>query len=161
MPQNTGVVIEPATIAALAKHENIIGVKDSAGNMGAISETIRLTSDAFSVMTGNGGILYPSLIMGATGGVLALACVAPQPCVDLFDAVGRGDHDAARQLQHRLAPLSQIVTAGLGVAGLKAALELAGFTGGAPRAPLRQVSDADRERIRSVMRGTGFFPGLE
>ena len=161
VPQNTGVIIEPATIAALARHENIIGVKDSSGNMGALSETIRLTPDAFSVLTGNGGILYPSLAMGAKGAVLALACVAPQGCVELFDAVRKGEHDNAQRLQHRLAPLSQIITAGLGVAGLKAALEIAGFTGGAPRAPLRQVSETDRERIRSVMRDTGFFPGLE
>ena len=161
VPQNTGVIIEPATTAALARHENIVGIKDSSGNMGALSEAVRLTSAAFSVLTGNGGILYPSLAMGATGAVLALACVAPRGCVELFDAVKKGEHDKARQLQHRLAPLSHIITAGLGVAGLKAALELAGFTGGAPRAPLRQVSEIDRERIRSVMRDTGFFPGLE
>ena len=161
VPQNTGVIIEPSTIGALSRHQNIIGIKDSSGNMGAISDTIRLTSDRFSVLTGNGGILYPSLAMGAVGAVLALACVAPRPTVELFEAVRQGEHEKARQLQHRLAPLSHIITAGLGVSGLKAALEFAGFTGGAPRAPLRQVSEADRERIKAVMRDTGFFPGLE
>ena len=70
VPQNTGVVIESQTIAGLAGHQNVIGVKDSSGNMGAISETIRSSREGFAVMVGNGGILYPSLGMGATGAIL-------------------------------------------------------------------------------------------
>src|SRR5262245_49888973 len=138
VPQNTGVIIEPATIAALASHENIIGLKDSAGNMGAISDTIRRVPEHFSVMVGNGGILYPSLLMGARGAILAVACAAPIPCVELYNALKAGNHDRARDLQNRIAPLSQIVTAGLGVPGLKAAMDALGFAGGAPRLPLQR-----------------------
>ncbi|HYP27026.1 MAG TPA: dihydrodipicolinate synthase family protein [Blastocatellia bacterium] len=161
VPQNTGVVIDPATIAALGEHERIIGVKDSAGNMGAISNTIRLTPSGFAVMTGNGGILYPSLMMGATGAILAVACAAPRACVDLYDATRSGDHARARELQNRLAPLSHIVTAGLGVPGLKAALEMAGLVGGAPRSPLTPLAPEGREKVRAIMRQTGLFPGME
>ena len=161
VPQNTGVVIEPAVIRELAAHENIAGVKDSAGNFGAIAETIRRAPASFTVLTGNGGILYPSLLMGARGAILAVACAAPRACVDLYTAVESGDHARARELQNRLAPLSQIVTAGFGVAGLKAAMEMAGFTGGEPRAPLAPVSQAEREKIESVMRESGLFPELE
>jgi 4-hydroxy-2-oxoglutarate aldolase len=160
-PQSTGVVIESATVAALAAHPNIIGLKDSAGNMGAISETIRLVPDGFAVMTGNGGILYPSLMMGATGAILGVACAAPRVCVEIYDAARAGDHGRARELQSRLAPLSQTVTAVLSVPGLKAAMDILGFAGGFPRAPLSAVSDSDRERIRTVIRSTGLFPEIE
>ncbi len=139
VPQNTGVVIEASVIAELAAHENIAGVKDSAGNFGAIAETIRRAPEEFTVLTGNAGILYPSLLMGARGAILAVACAAPRACVDLYTAVEQGDHARARELQNRIAPLSHIVTAGLGVSGLKAAMEMAGYTGGEPRAPLAPV----------------------
>lgn len=161
VPANTGVVIESATIARLAAHQNIIGVKDSAGNMGAISETIRRSPASFQVIVGNGGILYPSLMMGATGAVLAVACAAPRACVDLYRAVKDGDHQRARELQNRLAPLSHIVTAGLGVPGLKAAMEMVGLAGGPPRAPLVPANNTELERIRAVIRETGLFPEIE
>ncbi|MFY9557128.1 MAG: dihydrodipicolinate synthase family protein [Blastocatellia bacterium] len=161
VPQNTGVVIESATIAALAAHQNIIGVKDSAGNMGAISETIRRSPEGFAVMVGNGSIVYPALAMGARGAILGVACVAPRPCVDLYEAYNAGDHTRARELQHRIAPLSQIVTASLSVPGLKAAMEILGFASGFPRAPLLPLSAADRERIKTVIRETGLFPEIE
>jgi 4-hydroxy-2-oxoglutarate aldolase len=161
VPQNTGVVIESATIASLASHENIIGIKDSAGNMAAIADTIRRTTDDFFVMVGNGGIFYPSLVMGAAGAVLAVACVAPHACVELYDAVRTGEHTQARELQNRLAPLSQVVTAGMGVAGLKAAMEIAGFVGGPPRSPLMDVDGVQMQMIKTVMRDTGLFPAVE
>jgi 4-hydroxy-2-oxoglutarate aldolase len=161
VPQNTGVVIEAAAVASLAAHQNVIGIKDSSGNMGAISETLRRVPADFSVMVGNGGILYPSLMMGARGAVLAVACAAPRACVELYEAVRSGDHARARDLQNRIAPLSHIVTAGLGVPGLKAAMELAGFAGGAPRAPLTPLAGAEREKVKNVMRDTGLFPEME
>lgn len=161
VPQNTAITIESKTIARLAEHQNIIGLKDSAGNMGAISETIRLVPAGFSVLTGNGGILYPSLAMGAVGAILAVVCVAPRACVDLFEAVRAGDHERAIELQNRIGPVSNMVTARLGVPGLKAAMEMAGYTGGAPRAPLAKVNDNDMEELRSVLRASGLFPQME
>ena len=161
VPQNTGVTIESITIAALGAHQNIIGVKDSAGNMGAISETIRLAPEGFSVMVGNGGIVYPALTMGATGGILGVACAAPRACVELYEAAKAGDHSGARELQHRIAPLSQIVTAGLSVPGLKAAMEILGLAGCVPRAPLSPVNDSEKEKIRAVIRKPGLFPEIE
>lgn len=161
VPQNTGVVIESATIASLGSHQNIIGVKDSAGNMGAISETIRQVPEGFAVMVGNGGIVYPSLMMGATGAILAVACAAPRACVELYQASKAGDHVRARELQNRIAPLSQIVTAGLSVPGLKAAMEILGLAGRFTRAPLSPVSSSDNEKIKAVIRRTGLFPEIE
>ena len=161
VPQNTGVTIEPATIARLAEPPNVAGVKDSAGNFGALAETIRLAPAGFRVMIGNGGILYPSLLMGASGAILAVACAAPRACVELYEAVRADNGARARDLQNRLAPLSQIVTAGLGVAALKTAMAFNGFLGGQPRAPLAPLGEQERERVRAVMRDTGLFPEME
>ena len=161
VPQNTGIVIEPATIASLASHPNIVGMKDSSGNMTAIADTIRRTPTDFSVMCGNGGIFYPAVAMGAAGAILAVACVAPDACVELYVAAKSDDHAKARELQNRLAPVSHLVSAGLGVAGLKAAMEIAGLTGGAPRGPLLPVSAAEKEKIRAVMRDSRLFPAVE
>lgn len=161
VPQNTGVVIESATIAALGAHQNIIGAKDSAGNMGTLSETIRLVPEGFAVMVGNGGIVYPALTMGATGAILGVACAAPRACVELYEAAKAGNTLRARELQNRIAPLSQIVTAGLSVPGLKAAMEILGLAGTFPRAPLSPVSSSDKEKIAAVIRKTGLFPEIE
>ena len=161
VPQNTGVVLESAAIASLGAHQNIVGAKDSAGNMGAISETIRLVPDGFSVMVGNGGIVYPAITMGATGAILGVACAAPKACAELYEAARSGDHNRARDLQKRIAPLSQTVTAGLSVPGLKAAMDIIGFAGGVPRGPLTPVSEEERARIRRVIRQTGLFPEVE
>jgi 4-hydroxy-2-oxoglutarate aldolase len=161
VPQNTGVVIESATIARLATNPGIVGVKDSAGNFGAIAETIRLAPEGFSVLAGNGGVLYPALAMGAAGAVLAVACAAPRACVELFNAVRDGQHEKARELQNRIAPLSHTVTAGFGVAGLKAAMGVAGLEGGHVRAPLAPLASSALEKIRSTMRASGLFPTME
>ena len=160
IPQNTGVVIAPGTLAGLARHPNLIGVKDSSGNFAALGDTLRLAPADFTVLVGSAGILYPALAMGAAGAILAVACIAPGPCVELHRAALSGDHDRARDLQQRLAPLAHLVTAGLGVAGLKAAADLAGFAGGPPRAPLKPVEGAERERVRTVMVESGFFDRL-
>ena len=160
VPQNTGVVIDSTTIASLASHPKIVGVKDSSGNMGALAETIRRSPKEFSVLVGNGGILFPALMMGAAGAVLAVACLVPAACISLFEAVSRGDHTGARDLQERIGPLSHLVTADLGVAGLKASLDIAGFLGGSPRAPLAAVSQADFNRTKTALIESGLFPAL-
>ncbi|MEM7355346.1 MAG: dihydrodipicolinate synthase family protein [Acidobacteriota bacterium] len=158
IPQNTGVAVSPQTLAQLAEHPNIIGVKDSSGNQGALSEVLRRTARDFVVLVGNAGILYPALMMGAAGGILAVACVAPGACLELVDRVRQGDHAGARELQHRLAPLASLVTVELGIPGLKIACDLAGFQGGVPRAPLLPLV-GQRERIARVMHESGFFEG--
>lgn len=161
VPQNTGVVIDSATIATLAGHQNIIGLKDSSGNMGAISDTLRQVPASFAVMVGNGGIVYPALAMGATGAVLGVACTAARACVDLYEAASSGDHTRARELQNRIGPVSHIVTAGLGVPALKAAMDMVGFKGGLPRAPLLPLNSSNVDKVGAVLHASGLFPELE
>ena len=161
VPANTGVVIDSDTIASLSRHENIIGVKDSAGNMAAIAATVAAAIEGFAVLCGNAGIFYPALAMGAAGGVLAVACIAPSACVELFNAAKAGNNARACELQRKIAPVSQVITAGMGVPGLKAALGLAGYKGGYPRCPLLPLTETDKLKIRRVMIESGLFPALQ
>ncbi|MCP3957696.1 MAG: dihydrodipicolinate synthase family protein [bacterium] len=157
IPQNTGVMVAAMTFAELAKHHNVAGLKDSSGNMAALSDTLAMVPGDFDVLVGSAAILYPALAAGAAGAILAVACVAPAACIELFEMVGAGDHARALDLQRRLAPLASLVTTELGIAGLKAVADLAGFVGGAPRGPLTRVNETHRPRIEAVMRDSGFF----
>lgn len=157
VPQNTGVVIEPSTIGGLGGHKRIIGAKDSSGNHSAAYETIRQAPEDFQMLVGNAGIVYASVLMGAVGAILAVACVAPEASVELYQATLAGDHARAQDLQRRLTPLATAVTAGFGIAGLKAALDIAGFVGGNPRSPLRPLPETSREKLAIVMRESGLF----
>lgn len=152
IPQNTGVTLHPATLERLAQHPNFIGVKDSSGDLEALRETLRRAPQDFDVLVGNAGILHPALEAGAAGGILAVACVVPDACVELYEAVRAGDADRAADLQRRLTPLARLVTVELGVAGLKAACELAGYVGGPVRGPLAQLDGEGRARIERELR---------
>ncbi len=154
IPQNTGVTLAPETIARLALHQNIAGVKDSSGDVLALTETLSLTRDVrddFVVMTGHGGALYAALCAGVRGAILAVGCVAPQLCVAVWEAVEAGEYERARAMQARLAPLARAVTTRYGIGGLKAALDLLGYAGGAVRAPLRAPSEEARREIARLL----------
>ena len=151
MPALTGIKIDPATAAELSEHQNIIGLKDSSADLEALSETIRLVGKDFAVLTGNGTVLSDALGSGACGGILAVGCVAPALCLAIFDAIESGDIELAAKLQSRLTPLAQAVTTRFGIGGLKAALDMQGYSGGTVRAPLRDVDAAAREEIRRCL----------
>lgn len=155
IPQNAGgVAVAPELAARLAEHANIVGIKDSAGDMLNLSETLRLAGgrEDFAVMTGHAGLLYAALAAGVGGGILAAACAAPELCVALYEAVARGEHERALALQQLLAPLARAVTTRHGIGGLKAALDLRPpLYGGAPRAPLQSPSEDARREIAELL----------
>lgn len=151
MPALTGIRIEPETAARLSEHENIIGIKDSSADLDGLRETIKLVREAFAVLTGNGTVLNPALSAGACGGILAVGCVAPALCLAIARAIQLGDTATAAMLQARLTPLAEAVTIRFGIGGLKAALEMNGYVGGAVRAPLRTPSTEAREEIRRCL----------
>ncbi len=155
VPQNTGVVIEPVTLAELATHPKIVGVKDSSGNFAALAETLRLVPSSWNVLVGNAGILYPALAMGARGAILAVACLAPSACAELYAAVQLGDTARAQALQQQLAPIAHLVTAGLGVSGLKAALDRCGWFGGLPRRPLLPLTPEQLVHLDATLSASG------
>jgi 4-hydroxy-2-oxoglutarate aldolase len=158
MPRNAGINISAKLAAELAKHPNIIGIKDSGGNIVQIADMIRNTPASFSVFAGSASFLYTSLALGATGGTLALANVFPNECARLQTLFEAGKMKEARDLQMVLIDSNNAVTARWGIPGLKAAMDMIGLYGGAPRPPLLPLGDADREALRKVLTQTGFFP---
>jgi 4-hydroxy-2-oxoglutarate aldolase len=158
MPALTGIKIEPETVARLSQHPNIIGVKDSSADLGGLKETIRLVRDSsktspeeFAILTGNGTVLFEALCAGADGAILAVGCVAPRLCIEIFKAVKANEHERAKALQEKLTPLARAVTTTYGIGGLKAALDMIGYAGGAVRAPLRAPDEAGRQEIARVL----------
>ncbi len=151
VPVFTGVVLPAAAVAKLSEHPNIVGVKDSSGDLAQIADLVALTPPTFNVLVGSAPTLYASLCVGVSGGIVAAACVVPDLCVRLFDLTRQGRHAEALALQRQLTPLARSVTGVYGVAGLKAAMELAGYTGGAPRAPLPPVSPEAVAIIRAQL----------
>jgi len=152
MPGNSGINLSSKLVAELATHPNIIGVKDSSGNIVQISEIIKSTPDDFAVFAGSASFLYPSLALGATGGTLALANVFPDECARIQELVEAGNHAEAQRLQLNLLEANNAVTARWGIAGLKAALDLIGLFGGEPRKPLLPLPDEDREQLAQIIR---------
>jgi 4-hydroxy-2-oxoglutarate aldolase len=150
MPTLTGVKIEPETVARLSEHPNIIGVKDSSNDMEGFSKTVRLSPTNFAVMTGNGTVLLDALERGATGGVLAVGCAVPEICVDVFRSFISGKVERAAGLQSKLTPFASAVTTRFGIGGLKAALDLAGYFGGAVRAPLQAADESAHAEIAGL-----------
>jgi len=157
MPRNAGINISAKLAVELAKHPNIIGIKDSGGNIVQIADMIRNAPEGFSVFAGSASYLYTSLALGATGGTLALANIFPNECARLQTLFDAGKIREARDLQMKLIDSNNAVTARWGIPGLKAAMEMIGLYGGDPRPPLVPLKEADREELRKVLTKTGFF----
>jgi 4-hydroxy-2-oxoglutarate aldolase len=158
MPRNTGISISAKLAVELARHPNIIGIKDSGGNIVQIADMIRNAPENFAVFAGSASFLYASLALGATGGTLALANIFPNECARLQTLFETGKLKEARDLQMKLIDSNNAVTARWGIPGLKAAMEMIGLYGGDPRPPLVPVKEADRDELRKVLTQTGFFP---
>ena len=151
-----GVQIPPPTVRELSKHPNIVGMKDSAPTGPAQFLAHLDPTEDFSVLAGSANFFYPSLHLGATGGVISVANVLPGPCCDLYKLFKQGKYDQARDLHFKLARLNQAVSGTWGVAGVKAAMEIMGFKGGQPRHPLRTVPDEAAEKIKEQIAAEGF-----
>jgi 4-hydroxy-2-oxoglutarate aldolase len=151
VPKFTHINMVAEFVARLSEHPNIIGLKDSSGNVIQLGEILNLVTKDFNVMVGTAGVLFSALTIGCVGGVCALANVAPEACVKIFDLVKTDDLDAARELQLKMIPVNQAVTAIYGVPGLKAAMDMLGYFGGDPRMPLMPSSGQERSEIKNIL----------
>ncbi len=151
VPAFTGLPIPPAVAVAVAGHPRIAGMKDSSGDVAALSRVAAQAPPSFALACGSAPVFYAALCVGAVAGVLAVACCAPRPTAALHRAFVDGDHPRARALQEALTPLAIAVTTTYGVAGLKLAMDLAGFRGGAVRAPLLAAPAQARGEIASLL----------
>lgn len=141
-----------ALVRHLAAHGNVVGIKDSSGAEDSLAEYLESQSDTFTVLTGSGQLFRTALSMGARGGILAVALFAAPLALRVLEAASRGDGAAADAAQQRLSPLAKIIVGDLGVAGVKAALDLIGMRGGTPRSPLTALGSADADRVRQLLR---------
>ena len=151
----TGVNLLPEAVERLASHSNIVGMKDSGTDVAQITEYVNRTPDDFIVLAGAAPTLFLSFCAGCDGAILAVAGVLPEMCVDLWRAVRENRIEEGRELQRRLLPIARSVGSVYGVAGLKAALDLIGFTGGAPRPPLRPASSQVIDTLRAQLAEVG------
>ncbi len=151
VPGNTHVDMDAATIARAAQHPNLIGIKDTAGNITKLADTVRLTGPGFQVLAGSAGFFLAALALGAVGGVLALANIAPEQSLNIYRLFQSRRWEEAADLQRRMIPVNAAVTTRFGIAGLKAALDMLGYYGGPVRPPLLDLSEADRATLRAVL----------
>jgi 4-hydroxy-2-oxoglutarate aldolase len=142
-------------VAELSAHPNIAGIKDSGGNAPKVGEMIAGAAPGFAVLAGSASFLYPALCLGATGGILALANVAPGQCKEIERCFRAGNHEAARAMQLRMLAPNAAVTTKHGIPGLKVALDAVGLRGGLPRPPMLPLGDVDAEDVRRTLREAG------
>ena len=151
VPQFTGLALEAAVVARLAGHANIIGIKESSGNVQRVTEIIQATPPGFQTLVGSTTTLYPSLAVGAVGGVLAMANALPELCVELYAASRAGEAERARALQHRLLKPAIKCLAEPGIPGLKHAMDCLGYYGGPPRRPFLPLTEAQKREIETTL----------
>jgi len=154
----TGVTLPADAIEQLSAHPNIVGMKESGNDLLYITECINRTPDDFTFLAGSATTLFQSLCAGADGAVLALAALLPDACVDLVRLVKDNRIAEARELQRKVTPIARSIGGGFGITGLKAALDLLGFTGGLPRPPLRPASKQIVATIRGQLDAVGVLP---
>lgn len=158
-PPKTSVSLTPATVARLAEVPNIVGIKDSSGDMTVTAEYIRLTRhiEGFSVLMGRDTLIYGALCYGAAGSIAACANVAPRLCADIYDKFVTGDLKGSLEAQFRLAPLRIAFNLGTFPAVIKESLNLLGIEAGPCMEPAGPMTDDERASLRKVLLGMGLL----
>ena len=158
MPAYAHLVLSPTFVHEMAQHDNVIGMKDSAGNIPVFTQYLEAQGPTFRVLTGSGATVVPALAAGASGAILAIALYAGPLVRQMIDAFRAGDVDGATALQARLAPLATDIAGAMGPAGIKAALDLVGLRGGAPRSPLLAASADEVAIVRARLETARLLP---
>lgn len=151
--------VELATglVAELSEHENIAGIKDSRGDLDLVAKLLEAVRGDFQVLVGDGSRFYGALEVGAVGGILAVANLAPEETAEIHEAVQAQRGSAAGGVQERIAPLHTDIVGRRGIPGVKAALELLGYQVGPPRAPLPPLPGRERDRVQAVLQHAGLL----
>lgn len=152
-PQVTGIALEPDTVAALCEHPNIIGMKDSSGDLEGTKKFLAAAKPGFQVLTGSANTLAASLAAGCTGGILAFANAAPYTSIMIWEAHRTREFEAAEDWQQRIARAAQLIASVHGIPGLKYAMDLNGYYGGPPRLPLVPLKPEAQREIAEAFDG--------
>jgi 4-hydroxy-2-oxoglutarate aldolase len=150
VPQFTGITLSIDAIARLSQHPNIVGIKDSSGDLRALQLTIANVAPDFAVFTGSAPILAASVAAQATGAILAVANFVPQLCQQIY-LLAQANDPASNPLQQQLLLLSEQIASVSGVGGVKYAMELTGLIGGQVRSPLTMPDKAAQEKIAQLL----------
>lgn len=151
MPSNSGMDMDADTILAISKHPNIIGMKDSGGNLVKMGDIRHRVKPEFQILAGSAGFLLPALTIGAIGGILALANIAPEKCINIYRSFTEGDLAKAREMQLRMISINFAVTGKWGVPALKAAMDYLGYYGGPPRKPMLPIKEEVRAELIKLL----------
>lgn len=154
-PASTGVNLTSEIVGRLATHPNIAGMKETSTDGAQFADLSAAVPARFTILVGSAPGAYTAFCAGATGAIVAAACVVPETCLELLSLSRAGRHADALQLQQQLTPFARIVTTTFGISGLKAAMDMAGYKGGAPRAPLAPVKADATEKIRAALAALG------
>ena len=157
MPRFTHIDMSAETIAQIGRHPNVVGLKDSGGNVGKLAEIAGTAGDNLQILAGSASFFFPALAVGAVGGVMALANIAPQALIDLHHHHQQAAWHEGAVLQQRLVPVNTAVTSGFSVPGLKAALDMLGYYGGPVRSPLRALDGARLQSLRAILERGGLL----
>lgn len=147
----THVNISADAVAELSRHPNIIGMKDSNGDVPQLATFLRVADPSFQVMTGTYSAWYPALALGITGIISAMANCCPNEITKTQELFDEGQWEASRELYNRMFPVNAAVTGAFGVAGLKFAVDYTGYTGGFVRSPLLDLSDDEKARLAKIL----------
>jgi 4-hydroxy-tetrahydrodipicolinate synthase len=157
-PDRTQVPFPVATVLELAAVDNIVGIKDSSGDMSLTGEYIRLTRGMdFHVLAGRDTLIYATLCYGGTGSICATANVDPRVSVEIYEAFIAGDHKRALNAQYRLAPLRVAFGLGTFPAVIKEALNMIGIEAGPAIRPVGPLTTDNREKLRKVLADMGIL----
>jgi 4-hydroxy-2-oxoglutarate aldolase len=151
-PQATGVDIPVEAVVGISEHPNVIAIKESSGNLEKVMQTIREVKHGFQVLVGSAPTLWPSLLMGACGAILAYANAAPYSAIAIWEAYRTRDDAAGLDWQNRIGRAAALVTTRYGVPGLKYAMDLNGYYGGPPRLPLTVPAAEAKKEIEEAFR---------
>jgi 4-hydroxy-tetrahydrodipicolinate synthase len=154
VPKFTGFSVEPAVVAeVVSQSERVVGVKDSSGNLGALTETMRLVGDEVSVMAGTAELVLPALMLGASGAIVAVANVFPELCSGLYEAFKAGKHEEAVKLQRSVSYANEVLVRRHNqLSAIKEALRLRGLPRGCPREPALPLEGLEKKDVENLMR---------
>jgi len=151
----TGINLSSEAIATLSKHPNIVGMKDSNGDVPQLATFLRVADPSFQIMTGTYSAWYPALALGITGIVSAMANCCPNEITETMELFDAGKLEESMALYQRMFPVNGAVTGAFGVAGLKFATDYAGYTGGYVRSPMIDSSDEDKVKLTAILEKAG------
>lgn len=151
VPIFTGLALEAPETVTLAEHSNIVGIKESSGNIQRVSEMIAGAPTRFQVLVGSAPTVYPALAIGARGAILALASALPEKCAALYQFFKQGQSDKAKELQKSLLRSSKLIVSEMGIAGVKYVMDQRGYRGGIPRLPLPTLSAEQKSKLAPLL----------